>query len=179
EFQHMGLGRQDVSYNSMPLFHGNGIFACWANPLYTGGTFALARKFSASGFLPDLMRYKATYFNYVGRSLSYVLAQPEKAAEADTYLRSCFGTEASEFDLAEFHRRFGVWPTESYGASEGGLTLKRTDDSPAGALGTAPAGMDAAVVNPDTMEQCPPAVFSENGRILNADEAIGELVNLT
>lgn len=179
EFQHMGLGRQDVSYNSMPLFHGNGIFACWANPLYTGGTFALARKFSASGFLPDLMRYKATYFNYVGRSLSYVLAQPEKAAEADTYLRSCFGTEASEFDLAEFHRRYGVWPTESYGASEGGLTLKRSDDSPAGALGTAPEGMDAAVVNPDTMEQCPRAIFSENGRILNADEAIGELVNLT
>lgn len=179
EYRHMGLDSNDVSYNAMPLFHGNGIFACWANPLATGGTFALARKFSASGFMPDLMRYKVTYFNYVGRSLSYILAQPEKSAEAHTNLAACFGTEASDFDMTEFHRRFGVWPTENYGSSEGGLTLRRTPETPAGSLGLPPAGMDAAVINPATMEQCPRAILSETGRILNAEEAIGELVNLT
>lgn len=179
EFQHMGLGRSDVSYNSMPLFHGNGIFACWANPLYTGGAFALARKFSASGFVTDVLRYKATYFNYVGRSLSYILARPERNIEQDTYLHSCFGTEASDFELSEFNRRFGIWPTESYGASEGGLTLKRPEGSPQGALGVAPEGMSAAVVNPETLEECPRAIFSDSGRILNAEEAIGEMVNLT
>lgn len=175
--RHMGLGRDDVSYNSMPLFHGNGIFACWANPLYTGGSFALARKFSASGFLDDLIRFRATYFNYVGRSLSYVLSQPERSEEGETALRGCFGTEASQYDLAEFERRFGVAPTESYGASEGGLTIRRTPESPPGALGLPPAGMDAAVVDPGTLEECPRAVFSDAGRLLNADEAIGELVN--
>lgn len=179
EYRHMGLGSNDVSYNSMPLFHGNGIFACWANPLFTGGAFALARKFSASGFVPDLMRYKVTYFNYVGRSLSYILAQPEKSKENRTNLESCFGTEASDLDMAEFHRRFGVWPTENYGASEGGLTLSRTAETPRGSLGLPPAGMDAAIINPATMEQCPPAILSETGRILNAEEAIGELVNLS
>ncbi|MSR97804.1 AMP-binding protein [Arthrobacter sp. BL-252-APC-1A] len=178
-FRHMGLGSDDVSYNSMPLFHGNGIFACWANPLYTGGAFALARKFSASGFLPDVMRYKATYFNYVGRSLSYLLAQPEKPQERQTKLESCFGTEASELDMVEFARRFGIWPTENYGASEGGLTLRRTPETPAGSLGLPPEGMDAAVVDPQTMTECPRAVLSDTGRILNAEEAIGELVNLT
>ncbi|GAA5228961.1 AMP-binding protein [Paeniglutamicibacter antarcticus] len=179
EFRHMGLGSNDVSYNSMPLFHGNGIFACWANPLYTGGAFALARKFSASRFVPDLMRYKVTYFNYVGRSLSYILAQPEKAGETQTNLEACFGTEASDFDISEFHRRFGVWPTENYGASEGGLNLRRTPETPKGSMGLPPEGMDAAVVNPETMVQCPPAILSDSGRILNAEEAIGELVNLT
>ena len=179
EFRHMGLGSNDVSYNSMPLFHGNGIFACWANPLYTGGAFALARKFSASRFVADLMRYKVTYFNYVGRSLSYILAQPENAKEAQTSLGCCFGTEASDFDITEFHRRFGVWPTENYGASEGGLTLRRTPETPKGALGLPPAGMEAAVVNPATMVECPRAILSDSGRILNAEEAIGELVNLT
>lgn len=179
EFRHMGLGSNDVSYNSMPLFHGNGIFACWANPLYTGGAFALARKFSASRFVPDLMRYKVTYFNYVGRSLSYILAQPENAKETQTNLECCFGTEASDFDMAEFHRRFGVWPTENYGASEGGLNLRRTPETPKGALGLPPAGMEAAVVNPETMVECPRAILSDSGRIFNAEEAIGELVNLT
>lgn len=177
-FQHMGLGRDDVSYNSMPLFHGNGIFACWANPLFTGGTFALAKKFSASRFVDDLVKYGATYFNYVGRSLSYVLAQPEREAEKLTNLKACFGTEASQFDLSEFERRFGVMPTESYGASEGGLTLKRTPNSPHGSLGLPPVGMEAAIVDTDTLEECPRAKLSESGRILNADEAIGELVNL-
>lgn len=177
--RHMGLGREDVSYNAMPLFHGNAVFACWANPLLTGGTFALARKFSASRFLDDLLRHRATYFNYVGRSLAYVLAQPERPEESRTHLTACFGTEASDFDLAEFHRRYGIWPTESYGSSEGGLNLKKGHGAPAGSLGLPAVGMDAVVLDPDTMTECPRVVFSETGRLVNADEAIGELVNLS
>ncbi len=60
QYRHMGLGRDDISYNAMPLFHGNALMAGWANPLCTGGTYALARKFSASGFLADIVRFKAT-----------------------------------------------------------------------------------------------------------------------
>lgn len=177
--RHMGLGRDDISYNSMPLFHGNALFACWANPLLTGGTFALARKFSASRFVDDLIRHHATYFNYVGRSLSYILAQPERPQERETRLVSCYGTEASDADRREFHRRFGVWPTESYGASEGGLAIARTDDTPEGALGVPYPGVDAAVLDPVTLEECPRAVFDSVGRVLNSDVAIGELANLT
>jgi fatty-acyl-CoA synthase len=44
------------------------------------------------------------------------------------------------------------------------------------ALGTAPPGDDVAVVNQETAEECPPARFDEHGRLLNADEAIGEIV---
>lgn len=177
--RHMGMDRDDVSYNAMPLFHGNAVFACWANPLFTGGTFALARRFSASRFVDDLLRYRATYFNYVGRALAYVLAQPERPEEKQTHLRVCFGTEASDIDRREFHRRFGIWPTESYGSSEGGLALARTPDSPEGSLGLPPDGVDAAVVDPVSMRECPRAVFDEVGRIVNADVAIGELANLT
>lgn len=177
--RHMDLGRDDVSYNSMPLFHGNAIFACWANPLLTGGTFALARRFSASRFVDDLIRHRATYFNYVGRSLSYVLAQPERPQEGETGLVSCYGTEASDVDRREFHRRFGVWPTESYGASEGGLAIARTDDSPAGSLGLPYPGVDAVVLDPATLQECPRAVVDSAGRVRNGDVAIGELANLT
>ncbi|MDN5764150.1 MAG: AMP-binding protein, partial [Microlunatus sp.] len=179
QVRHMGLGRDDVSYNSMPLFHGNALFACWANPLLTGGTFALARKFSASRFVDDLIRYRATFFNYVGRSLSYVLAQPERPEEGSTCLVSCYGTEASDADRREFHRRFGVWPTESYGASEGGLSIARTEDSPAGSLGLPYPGVDAVVLDPATLRECPRAEFDSSARVLNGELAIGELANLT
>jgi len=179
QYQHMGLGREDVTYNSMPLFHGNALMAAWANPLFTGGTYAMARKFSASGFLDDIRAFKATYFNYVGRSLAYILAQPERPQERQTSLRCAFGTEASRRDRAEFERRFGVAPTESYGSSEGALTLLKTPDSPPESLGMPAPGVRAAVLDPVTMRDCPPARFDENGLLLNPDEAIGELANRT
>lgn len=172
------LGPDDVSYNSMPLFHGNALFACWANPMYVGGTFALARKFSASGFVDDVIRHRATFFNYVGRSLAYILAQPERPEEAQTSLRTAYGTEASKVDREELERRFGVTATESYGASEGGLAFGKSPDSPEESLGLAPEGMRAAVIDPGTLQECPRARFDRHGRMLNADEAIGELVNL-
>ncbi|MGE5133823.1 MAG: AMP-binding protein [Gemmatimonadota bacterium] len=175
---HMDLGRDDVSYNAMPLFHGNALMAGWASPLATGGTYALARRFSASRFLDDVISFRATYFNYVGRSLAYILAQPERPEERQHRLRCCFGTEASSWDRAEFERRFGVAPTESYGSSEGALTLRRAPGAPPDSLGLPPPGMAAAVLDPATMRECPRARFDSRGLLLNSEEAIGELASL-
>jgi fatty-acyl-CoA synthase len=65
--------------------------------------------------------------------------------------------------------------TDSYGSTEGGATVQRTPDTPPGALGRAPEG--TVVLDPATGEECPPARFDERGRLLNAEEAIGELVS--
>src|SRR5260370_9299652 len=101
------IDRDSVCYESMPLFHGNAIMANWAPALEVGAAVALRRRFSASGFLPDVRQFGATFFNYVGRSLAYVLATPESADDADNPLRVGFGTEASPRDIARFCRRFG------------------------------------------------------------------------
>ena len=74
---------------------------------------ALARRFSASGFLPDVRRYGATYANYVGKPLTYVLATPERPDDADNPLRVVFGNEANERDIEEFGRRFGCVVVDS------------------------------------------------------------------
>ena len=161
----------------MPLLHGNAIMACWAQTLSTGATFALRRRFSASGFLPDIQRFGATFFNYVGRSLAYVLARPESPAERDNQLRFGFGTEASIRDRAEFERRFGCPLIENYGSSEGAISIKRTPGTPQTALGLPPASMDVAIIDSRTGQECPRARFAESGRLLNADEATGEIVN--
>ncbi|WP_442942989.1 AMP-binding protein [Nocardia sp. NBC_01503] len=175
---HASLTRDDVTYNAMPLFHGNAIMACWAPSVFTGATFTMRRRFSASGFLPDVRRFGATYFNYVGRSLAYLLATPESPLERDTKLRTAFGTEAAPRDRDEFARRFGVRPVESYGSSEGGVVIRLTPDSPVGSLGRAPEFMRVAIHDEDGNE-CPRAVFDANGVLLNAAEAIGEIVNRT
>lgn len=170
------LARDDVAYNAMPLFHGNALMASWIRCVNSGATFALRRRFSASGFLDDILRFRATYFTYVGRSLAYVLAQPERPEEAHNHLRLGFGTEASVRDRTEFLRRYGCPLIENYGSSEGVLTILRTPSTPAGALGKPPPGVVVEVADPETGQVCAVAQFDPTGALTNAEEAIGEFV---
>jgi fatty-acyl-CoA synthase len=174
-----GITHDSVCYQSMPLFHGNALMANWAEAVAAGAAVALRRKFSASGFLPDVRRYHATYFNYVGRALSYILATPETPDDADNDLKLGFGTEASALDRERFEARFGCKLIENYGSSEGAIALVRLPGCPEQALGKPrpEENADVAVMDPDTGAECPRARFDpDTGRLLNGDEAIGELV---
>jgi fatty-acyl-CoA synthase len=151
--------------------------AGWAPALAAGATAALRERFSASQFLDDVRRYGVTYFNYVGKPLSYILATPARPDDGDNTLRRAFGNEAAEADVARFAERFDCTVQDAYGSTEGGASVTRTPDTPRGALGRALAG--TLIINPDTGEECPRAVFDGHGRLLNADEAIGEMVNQT
>lgn len=162
--QRFGLGRDDVCYVSMPLFHSNAVLVGWAVAAACRGSLALRRKFSASGFLPDVRRYGATYANYVGKPLSYVLATPEQPDDADNPLRAVYGNEGVPRDVERFGRRFGCAVQDGFGSTELGVAIARTPDTPAGALGPLPDGV--AIVDPDTGAPCPPGV-------------VGELVNTT
>src|SRR5437016_928335 len=169
------LGPDDVCYLAMPMFHSNALMAGWAPALAGGATVALRRKFSASGFLPDVRRYGVTFFNYVGKPLSYVLATPEQPDDTDNPLRTVFGNEAADLDIDRFAQRFACQVIDGYGSTEGGAAVTRSPDMPAGSLGRAPEG--TVVLNPETEEECPPARFDDKGVLLNPDEAIREPVN--
>ncbi|KND40991.1 long-chain-fatty-acid--CoA ligase [Streptomyces stelliscabiei] len=172
-----GVRRDDVHYICMPLFHGNAVIADWAPALVAGAGIALRRRFSASRFLDDVRAYGATYFTYVGRAVQYVLATEPRPDDRDHPLRMGFGTEAGAVDAAAFEKRFGVRLVEGYGSSEGGAAIQRTPGAPPGAIGRAAPGDDLAVVDPQTREECPPALLADDGRLLNGSAAIGELVN--
>jgi fatty-acyl-CoA synthase len=171
-----GFKREDVCYCAMPLYHGNALMALWAPALFSGATVAIRRRFSASGFLPDVRHFGATFFNYVGKSLTYILATPERPDDADNPLERGFGTEASERDIETFQRRFGCRIVEGYGMSEGGANIVRVPDMPAGALGL-PQNDATFILDPASGHECPRARFDGHGRLLNGDGAIGEIVN--
>ncbi len=157
--QRFSLGPADVCYVSMPLFHSNAVLVGWAVAIASRSSLALRRKFSASGFLPDVRRFGATYANYVGKPLSYVLATPERPDDADNPLRAVYGNEGAPADLERFARRFGTVVMDGFGSTEGGVNIARTPDTPAGALGPLPEGID--IVDPDTGEPCGPGVTGE------------------
>lgn len=171
-----GHVREDVEYCCMPLFHGNAIMALWAPALSVGATVCLTPSFSASGFLPDVRYFGATFFTYVGKALGYLMATAEQPDDAENPLVRGFGTEASPDDQNAFRRRFGAELFEGYGSSEGGGAVVLAPDMPAGALGR-PAHQGVAIVDPETLKDCAPAIFDEHGRVLNPDDAVGEIVD--
>jgi fatty-acyl-CoA synthase len=172
--QRVGLAAEDTAYASMPLFHSNAVVTAWVPCVATGATLALKRRFSASSFVGDCRDVGATYANYVGTPLSYVLAQPERPDDADNPLVRVFGNEGAPADLERFAARFGCQVIDGFGSTEGGISITRTPETPRGALGVGVG--DVRVVDTQGQE-CPRARFDGQGRLVNADEAVGELVN--
>jgi fatty-acyl-CoA synthase len=168
----------DVLYSAMPLFHGNALNAIVFPALASGATIALRPRFSASQFMPDVRRYGATFFSTVGRALSYVLATPETPEDRDHQVKFALAPESSPTDIRAFRRRFGISCFAGYGSSENAIIMSPVPGMPKDALGKPQEGIDAAIVDPETLIERPRARFDDGGRILNAAEAIGELVGL-
>lgn len=170
----LDLHADDVGYIAMPLFHSNSLMVGFAPALVTGASIGLARRFSSSRFLADVRRYGATWFNYTGKPLSYLLATEERPDDADNTLRIAYGNEGSPAVVEEVARRFGVAVVDVFGSTEGAIALDRSGAPPRGSLGRLRPGV--AIVDPEGTE-VPRARFDTEGRLLNAAECVGEMVN--
>ena len=167
----------DVLYCAMPLYHGNALNANLFPALRSGAAIALRRKFSASGFLPDARRYGVTFFNTVGRALNHILATPETDDDRNHSIKYVLGPETASADVRAFRKRFGVPVIEGYGSSENAIIMIPDPSLPKGSLGRPLEGIDVVILDSVTSEEKPRARYDEHGRLLNAGEAIGELVS--
>ena len=172
--QMMGVGPDDIGYVSMPLFHSNSVMVGWAPSIVVGASVGLARRFTASGWLADVRHYGATYFNYTGKPLAYILAQPERPDDADNTLRVAYGNEGAPQVVEAFADRFGVRVIDAFGATEGGLAVTRVDDAPPGSVGR--AGPELRIVSEDGTE-LPRATFDAAGTLVDPVACVGEIVN--
>ncbi len=168
------LTPDDVGYAAMPLFHTNSLMSGFAPALVAGASLSLARRFSASRFLPDVRHYGATWFNYTGKVLAYVLATPSRPDDADNPLRVAFGNEGSPGVVDAAATRFGLRIIDVFGSTEGGIALDRTGQRPPTSIGRLRQGI---LVVDDDSHELPRAEFDAAGRITNADRCIGEIVN--
>jgi fatty-acyl-CoA synthase len=171
------LSPADVVYTPLPYFHSSSLFTGWASALTAGVPVVMRRRFSASHTMSDIRRHNATVLTYTGKVLNYILAVPRSAQDGDNPLRVAMGNEASRRDIAEFAERFDCRVSDAYGSTEGIIIIRRDPSMPAGALGR-PAGESESVkvLDADTGLERPPAEFDQDGRVVNLEEAVGEIV---
>jgi acyl-CoA synthetase (AMP-forming)/AMP-acid ligase II len=183
----IGLGPDDVGYACMPLFHSNAMFVGFMPAFWVGGGMALRERFSASQFVPDVLRYGVTFWNYVGEPVHYVLAAIEKEYGGDeariareithdprNAFRYAVGNGAAPPDIDRFVRWMGLEDMfELYGSTEAAISTFRRKGDPRGSVGEV---LDPAVkiLDPSGAE-CPPAELGADGKLLNYEQCVGEI----
>lgn len=124
-----GRTADDVVWTPLPLFHFNAIVTAVLGPLVFGGRAAIHRRFSVSGFWPEMNRTGATITSTLG-TMAYLLAHDEErpemprsgAPEANTSLR-LIGAAPLPVEIDDRLRaRFGVETfSGAYGVTEASL----------------------------------------------------------
>jgi len=171
----INFSSDDVAYGVMPHFHSNSTFISLMPALLCAGGFAFRRKFSASGFLPDIKKFGCSTFNYVGKPLAYVLAATVGMKDHDNRLRIALGNGASAIEQKQFMERFGLdWVMEVFGSTEGGATVIRMPGDMEGSVGVMPPDI---ILLRDDGSETDPAEFDSDGLIINYEKAVGEIIN--
>ncbi|MCL4686207.1 AMP-binding protein [Myxococcota bacterium] len=183
----LALGAEDRGYACMPLFHSNALFLGLHPALEVCGSLVLRERFSASQFVPDILQHGVTFWNYVGEPVHYVLGAIEKQYDGDedrilaevarnprNRLRYAIGNGAAPPDIDRFIRWLGLEDMfELYGSTEAAISTFRRKGDPRGSVGEI-VDPNVKILRVDGSE-CPPAEIGPDGKILNYEQAVGEI----
>ncbi|PWR20628.1 long-chain-acyl-CoA synthetase [Zavarzinia compransoris] len=138
----MGATRHDRMYCVLPLYHSAGCIIAVGSMLAVGGTVILRRRFSASQFWDDVVRYEATCFQYIGELCRYLVNTPPHRKEQAHKLRVVCGNGLRPEIWPTFQDRFKIPRiVEFYAATEGNVALMNADGK-VGAIGRIPWYLD-------------------------------------
>ncbi len=181
------LSEDAVGYACMPLFHSNAMFLGFQPAFEVSGTLAMRERFSAKGFVQDVLRYGVTYWNYVGEPVHYILTAIEKEYAGDeariraeitlhprNRLRFALGNGASPPDIDRFARWLGLEDMfELYGSTEAAISTFRKKSDPRNSVGEI---ADPAVrILDERGQECAKARIDADGKLQNYAEAVGEI----
>jgi len=179
------LNPRDRGYISMPLFHSNAWYIGILPQLVVGGSFVLKRRFSASAFEEDMLKYGVTFLNYVGQPLHYIIDALERkygsgeAVEAalarhpKNKFRKAYGNGATVTDRIKLQRYLGMEHIyEIYGSTEAVITTVNLPGDPIDSVGR----VDSSIrILDEEGKECEPGVVDAHGVLTNYDRAVGEI----
>ncbi|MDG1410555.1 MAG: AMP-binding protein [Acidimicrobiales bacterium] len=160
-----GLTANDRHIVVLPLFHANAQYYSFASAIWAGASVALMHTFSASGFLGQAARHRATCASLFAAPLRMILARGKKTHGVE--LRHCWFAQNIATDQFEMVSDwFGCVPRQLYGMTET-IPAVLTDEAAAprpDAMGYVTNGCDVAIHRPDGT----PAEPDEIGEIVVA-----------
>ncbi|XP_076662847.1 fatty acid transport protein 1 isoform X2 [Andrena cerasifolii] len=125
----------DRFYTPLPLYHtAAGAMTIGATLLH-GATTVIRKKFSASAYFPECIKYNCTVGQYIGEMCRYILAVPPRPEDKQHNIRLMFGNGLRPQLWSEFVERFNIPQiAEFYGATEGNANIVNIDNT-VGAIG--------------------------------------------
>jgi solute carrier family 27 fatty acid transporter 1/4 len=115
---------QDILYDSLPLYHMTGGIVGIGQAVLSGTSVVIRKKFSASQFWTDCIKYNVTVAQYLGELLRYLLAQPHSRAEKNHKVRLLSGNGLRPKIWQEVMDRFNISKIgEVYGSTEGNCNM--------------------------------------------------------
>uniref|UniRef100_A0A3P8QSU4 Arachidonate--CoA ligase n=1 Tax=Astatotilapia calliptera TaxID=8154 RepID=A0A3P8QSU4_ASTCA len=119
----------DVLYDCLPLYHSAGNIVGVGQCLIHGMTVVIRKKFSASRFWDDCVKYNCTIVQYIGEICRYLLNQPVRDTERQHRVRMALGNGLRQSIWEEFMNRFNISQiAEFYGATECNCSLGNFDN---------------------------------------------------
>ncbi len=114
------LGREDRVLALLPLYHINAFAVTMLAPLASGGSLAMAPKFSAARFWTQAIERRCTWLNVVPTIVSYLLEGAAPARAATARIRFCRSASAAlpPEHLRGFEDKFGIGVIETMGLTE-------------------------------------------------------------
>ena len=160
------LSAADRVLGVLPLYHINAFMVTMLTPLATGGSVAMAPRFSAARFWAQAAATQCTWLNVVPTIVSFLLEGPAPPREQLTPLRFCRSASAAlpVDHLHAFEARFGIGIIETMGLTETAAPAFSNPLDPAlrkpGAVGRA-SGCEARVVDAQTLLPLPDGTTGE------------------
>lgn len=160
------LTEGDRYYITLPLFHANGLLMQLGATLLAGIPAIVRPRFSASAWLGDVIRYRATVTNLLGSTAAFIFSQPTSADDTRHGLRAVCSAPNLPAHEALFHGRFGIADVVSgFGMTEVNIPVWGRLGHPRPGAGGWTHGdwFEVIVADPDTDAELP---RGETGEIL-------------
>jgi len=145
------LGRDDVTWTPLPMFHMNAKAGTVVGALLVGGHAAFVRKFSLNRFWQNVGDVAATRAKMLGSMLSLVaFAADTQESEANTTLRYVIGSPVTPDISRAYEDRWGIKAiAPGYGLTEAAIlvTVEGLETGPLGSSGRANEEFDVRIVD--------------------------------
>lgn len=140
------LTAEDRQLVVLPLFHANAQYYSFASAIWVGASVALMHTFSASGFLGQAARHRATCASLFAAPIRMILARGE--VTPDVNLRHCwFAQNIADHQYETISQWFGCRPRQLYGMTEtiAAVLTDRADDPRPDTMGFVTSGCEVEV----------------------------------